>query len=1241
MPPRCAADSLRWLLATLVGTGLPSLVSAPAAAAETTPDTGPVFAAAYQGTDKTSLPAAVAVEGSEHAVTWAAVDTSTAYATRTVVGTLDTGDTVTAEVEVVPEGIVYFIDAGDPSSNSHAAVAALAGPSADGTLVNQIADQRYEGAAAWGYDLDGTAGDNDDWGTKNDVGSTKDSNGLYADDDPAAYVLDLAAGNYSITVGAWEWWNSPGRTQKIELVSPDGTVTPVGANHALSRDAITTVSAVVKAAETGTYRLRFSEVAGGYPLVSWIGVAPVRSLVTAPSITPSSGAFTSATSVSISTPTPGAEIFYTLDGTTPTPETGTAYSEPFLLTASATIAAVAAVGDDVSDAAQASLTITPWSLTATAFKLAGERDVDNVKITWDRVAAANRYEVYRDEDLIADSTGDTVDDYDLGVGAEHVYTVRAFAGDSPLATSEPAAVTTFRPTGTPAVWDNTTGGNDLGLPQGIEIDGTYYSYSASSSGTTTTIHESVSADGRDFGSGRLLATLPGTKLEGFGAHYNPATGNVVIAAHRENAADYADAEVYVAEVEPGGTLTETFSGRPNGLDSRDMSFFVDDDGRAYLISATNTNADIAIHLLDKNWTDVESLVTVAFEGQSRETPGIIKKDGIYYFFSSKASGWYPSQAMFASSASLAGPWSALREIGNAATYGAQSNSVSEFGPDNFGLYAYRWGAQFDNPEPTGNYPRLLPVSFNDGFATAEYYSTVENYPSIGLVPVQAGRSVSLGADVSVTVDGASANNDERVITDGADLAGSGFFRSGDEGSSTAYPFDVVIDLGTPARIAEIDTTTFLHNGSEAAYKYTISGSQDGGTYTPLADRTTNARVGYLIDPVTDSTPYRFVKVTVLGVTKVKDSGSVTGWGDGIYEVAAFGTPTATPVADLTGGTYYTAQSVQLSTNAGGAEIRYTLDGSAPNATSTLYTGPIALAEAGDYTLKAVAIPDGAPSPVFTGSYTIAAGSTPVGLADPPAYAVIVGEEPDLPDTVRVETADGEEDDAAVEWDLGGLTFTKPYKTYTIYGTVQGLPGYVTGTIETLAPDTIYYVDSGTAGQTSTAYLGAENLLGTQLLNSVSDQEKTDSNDWGYSGIDGSETSGDSKEVNGHYGANDTGHSIEYTLQLPTAGDYTFAGGDLRMVECGRSPGAGHDGGLPGPDDRHRAERCRRDHRDEPCGPAHRCLHRRGRRRGYRDAEVHQHRVAGCDRDVARSRRRASVARPHRRHRGTTDDLAHR
>ena len=75
-----------------------------------------------------------------------------------------------------------------------------------------------------------------------------------------------------------------------------------------------------------------------------------------------------------------------------------------------------------------------------------------------------------------------------------------------------------------------------------------------------------------------------------------------------------------------------------------------------------------------------------------------------------------------------------------------------------------------------------------------------------------------------------------------------------------------------------------------------------------------------------------------------------------------------PAFSLGEGTYYEAQTVELSCTTEGASIYYTIDGNDPDANSTVYTEAIQVTET--TTIKAVAIKDEVSSNVATATYTI-------------------------------------------------------------------------------------------------------------------------------------------------------------------------------------------------------------------------------------------------------------------------------
>jgi hypothetical protein len=88
--------------------------------------------------------------------------------------------------------------------------------------------------------------------------------------------------------------------------------------------------------------------------------------VAAPTFNPGAGSYMSAQSVTISDATSGANIFYTIDGSTPT-TTSTPYSgTPIAVSANETLSAIAAIGTDISTVTVAAYTINVGpSLTGT------------------------------------------------------------------------------------------------------------------------------------------------------------------------------------------------------------------------------------------------------------------------------------------------------------------------------------------------------------------------------------------------------------------------------------------------------------------------------------------------------------------------------------------------------------------------------------------------------------------------------------------------------------------------------------------------------------------------------------------------------------------------------------------------------------------------------------------------------------------------------------------------------------
>ncbi len=98
-----------------------------------------------------------------------------------------------------------------------------------------------------------------------------------------------------------------------------------------------------------------------------------------------------------------------------------------------------------------------------------------------------------------------------------------------------------------------------------------------------------------------------------------------------------------------------------GQMSRDMSLFVDDDGKAYHIHASEENLTMDISELSDDYTSFTGKYTRVFPAGHNEAPAVFKHKGKYYMITSGCTGWAPNAARCAVSESIWGPW---KELGN-------------------------------------------------------------------------------------------------------------------------------------------------------------------------------------------------------------------------------------------------------------------------------------------------------------------------------------------------------------------------------------------------------------------------------------------------------------------------------------------------------------------------------------------------------------------------------------------------
>ncbi|WP_337100516.1 AbfB domain-containing protein [Paenibacillus sp. YIM B09110] len=540
---------------------------------------------------------------------------------------------------------------------------------------------------------------------------------------------------------------------------------------------------------------------------------------------------------------------------------------------------------------EATVTTNNLGVAATLFLLKNETAVSNAKVQWTPVTGATRYDVTRSVNngayaALQSVTGTSLDDYGLTVGSSYKYQVKAYAGTTQLASAESIAYVPYTLPAGLTTFDNTQA-STLKTPNELKVGNTYYRFNfvGKAEGGFGQMIQQTSTDDINYGNDQVVlsytdhADLNNCKFEGISIVYHAPTNKFVFWAHYENSTDYTLGRVSVASATPGQSFTFHKSFRPAGNDSRDLSLFRDDDGSAYLISTANTNTDTILYKLTSNWLDVDYQVSVIYDNMHRELPSMIKKDGIYYLFSSQAAGWYPSQPMYSAATQIGGSWSELRTVGNTSTFSAQSGGVvrvKQNGGANYVMVAFRWMFGWAGVVNGQTEQRLMPISFSNGFAFYDYFDQVMyNAANDIVVPVQNGKLLSQG----------KISTAQSVLASGpASYANDGNYLTEWVGTSVAWPHWWKVDLGSVQSIRNVQISWWMLKGSEGFYQYKIETSTDNVNWTVAADRTGNTSYGFTSDTLAASA--RYVRINMVNADLHNNPGNW--YTPRLFEVKVFG-----------------------------------------------------------------------------------------------------------------------------------------------------------------------------------------------------------------------------------------------------------------------------------------------------------------------------------------------------------------
>jgi beta-xylosidase len=153
-----------------------------------------------------------------------------------------------------------------------------------------------------------------------------------------------------------------------------------------------------------------------------------------------------------------------------------------------------------------------------------------------------------------------------------------------------------------------------------------------------------------------------------------------------------------------------------GQMARDMTLFVDDDGKAYHIYSSEENLTLHLAELTADYLAFTGKYITIEPGGHNEAPAIIKHQGKYYLVTSGCTGWDPNAARSFVADSIWGPWKSLGNpcVGDGAelTFKSQSTFILPVAgkKDTYIFMADRW-----TPENAidGRYI-WLPMTIADG-----------------------------------------------------------------------------------------------------------------------------------------------------------------------------------------------------------------------------------------------------------------------------------------------------------------------------------------------------------------------------------------------------------------------------------------------------------------------------------------------------------------------------------------------
>jgi hypothetical protein len=177
-----------------------------------------------------------------------------------------------------------------------------------------------------------------------------------------------------------------------------------------------------------------------------------------------------------------------------------------------------------------------------------------------------------------------------------------------------------------------------------------------------------------------------------------------------------------AAVKKGLFVRRDFTG---GQMSRDMTLFVDKNGKAYHIHASEENMTLQFSELTDDYLHFTGKYVRVLPGDSNEAPAIFFAKGKYYMFTSGTTGWKPNPARLSVASKLTGEWKTIgnpcrgSEYENKITFGSHSTFILQVhGKKNAFIYM---GDRWNPGNLAGSRHIWLPIEWENGNPVIKWY----------------------------------------------------------------------------------------------------------------------------------------------------------------------------------------------------------------------------------------------------------------------------------------------------------------------------------------------------------------------------------------------------------------------------------------------------------------------------------------------------------------------------------------